>query len=296
MQGIHSFLLANTLRLIVKNAHFDIHFAVLLFGFSGLFGKWVLANPVIIVEGRTLFATMALLIGFRLLKKKLFIPNAKTNTFIGLSAIVLTLHWLTFFHAIQVSSVAIGLIGFSTYPVFVTIFEPLLNQQRIRPIDILSASVVTLGLYTLAPSLDLSHKTTVGLAWAIASGALNAVFTLMNRRLVSSVPVFDLALLQQGFVAICLLPFTIAHGTLPDQRTLFLLFILGTLFTALPQGLYLRSLKYLKAQLISIVTCLEPVYSIALAALLLSEIPSTRTVLGAAIVMSAVAISLKSHK
>ena len=47
-----------------------------------------------------------------------------------LSGVILAIHWLTFFHAIQVSTVAIGLIGFATFPIFVTFLEPIMYRQK----------------------------------------------------------------------------------------------------------------------------------------------------------------------
>ena len=37
-----------------------IHLAVLLFGLSGLFGKWLSLPPLVIVLGRTFFASLTL--------------------------------------------------------------------------------------------------------------------------------------------------------------------------------------------------------------------------------------------
>ena len=36
--------------------------------------------------------------------------------------IILAVHWTTFFYSIQLSTVAIGLLTFSTFPIFATLF------------------------------------------------------------------------------------------------------------------------------------------------------------------------------
>ena len=214
---------------------------------------------------------------------------------VAFSALVLTLHWLTFFYAIQLSSVAIGLIGFATYPIFVTFFEPLINKQSFRGVDIGSMLLVVLGLLVLALDLELNTSTSAlqGLFWAVVSGALNAVFTLVNRKLVQNINSFNLVLQQQVGVALLLLPWAFLNLEALDAHTAALLGVLGVLFTAIPQVLSIQSLTCLKAQFVSIVTCMEPVYSIALAALLLNEIPTLQTLAGAALVLLAVAISVK---
>ncbi|MCP4686945.1 MAG: EamA family transporter, partial [Desulfobacterales bacterium] len=58
-------------------AHLEIHIAVLLFGFSGLFGKFLEASPGVIVFGRTLFASMALVLVLAMRKESARIKSPR---------------------------------------------------------------------------------------------------------------------------------------------------------------------------------------------------------------------------
>lgn len=293
----------------LSQAHIDIHLAVLLFGFSGLFGKWVTVSPIWVVAGRSFVAVCTVFLFMRLYRDKREGSTVQRSFINGLtsqhrweifaSSLVLTLHWLTFYHAIQLSTVALGLIGFATYPIFVTLLEPWLTRQRYRSSDIQSALIVVMGLLVLSPQWDVSPAHAQGLFWAVVSGALNAIFTLMNRRLVREVGSADLVFMQQVFVTLVLLPFVFLTmspaNTESLGHTLWMLLVLGLVFTAVPQSLYARSLIQLKAQFVSIVTCLEPVYSIFLAAVLLGEVPDGRTLLGAVLILFAVLLSIRAH-
>jgi drug/metabolite transporter (DMT)-like permease len=276
-------------------AHIELHIAVLLFGVSGLFGKLISASPTTIVLGRTAFAAIAIFIGLKLCSIKLNLVSKKSLFTMSLSGLVLALHWVTFFHAIQISTVAIGLVGFATFPVFVTFLEPLLTDQKIRSIDIVSALLVTAGLILVAPEFDFTNSGTIGLLWAVLSGALFAVLTLINRHLVEANSFIIVAFFQHSVAALVLMPFVIYIGDLPNSNTIWLLLVLGVICTALPQTLFIKSLTALKAQLASVVTGLEPVYGIILAALLLDEVPNLSTILGAAIVFGAVILAMKAH-
>ena len=66
-----------------------------------------------------------------------------------------------------------------------------------------------------------------------------------------------------------------------------LLVVLGVVCTALAHTLFIRSLRVLSAHTASIVATLEPVYGIALAFLLLGEMPSARTLAGGALIVGA---------
>lgn len=278
-----------------KLAIFELHLAVFLFGISGLFGKLIETTPSLIVVGRTFFAALAIFFGLKIFSLGMQASSRKTLATVFVSGIVLALHWLTFFHAIQISTVAIGLVGFATFPIFVTFLEPLVTSQQIRGIDIVSAVVVMSGLILVAPSFDLSNSGTIGLLWAVLSGFLFAVLTLMNRHLVKENSFLIVALYQHSSAALVLLPVALIESEMPQISTVVLLLILGVLCTALPQTLFIKSLTYLKAQLASIITGLEPVYGILFAAIFLHEIPRLQTIIGVGLVFGAVVISMRAH-
>ena len=71
--------------------------------------------------------------------------------------------------------------------------------------------------------------------------------------------------------------------------------ILGLIFTALAQWLFVASLRQIRAQTASVVTCLEPVYGILFAVLLLGEKPSARTLLGGLLIFGAVLGATLAH-
>ena len=276
-------------------ATIELHAAVFLFGISGLFGKLIPASALIIVLGRTAFAALTIVLGLKVFSAGMRASSRKSLVLIAFSGVLLALHWLTFFHAIQVSTVAIGLIGYATFPIFVTFLEPLLSSQRVRAVDVLSVVVVVIGLVLVAPRFDLSDSGTVGLIWAVVSGALFAVLTLYNRVLVKENSVLVVALYQHASAALVLLPVVFIQAEVPQSNTVLLLLILGVFCTALPQILFIKSLAVLKAQFVSIVAGLEPVYGIFFAVVFLSEIPGFQTVIGACLVFGAVVIAMRAH-
>lgn len=277
-------------------AHVELHIAVLLFGLSGLFAKLIAAGPITIVVGRCVFAALVLLIGLKLFSVSLSIHSKRTGHLLIVSGVILAVHWLTFFHAIQLSTVAIGLVGFATFPIFVTFIEPLVGRSSIRPVDVGCAVAVLIGLLLVVPDFSLDDTGTVGLLWAVFSAALFAVLALMNRNLLQRQTFSVVAFYQQATAALCLLPFLWIEGLPTETETIGLLLLLGAICTALPHTLFIKALGTLKAQLVSIVTGLEPVYGIIFAAWLLHEIPGFSVIVGALIVFSAVVVATVSHK
>ncbi|TQV67987.1 DMT family transporter [Exilibacterium tricleocarpae] len=273
----------------------ELHLAVLLLGMTGLFGKFLAVNPATIIAGRSLFTAVAIYALLRLLGISRAVKSTREAGLLLISGLVLALHWFAFFYSIQLSTVAIGVIGFSTYPVFVTLMEPLLFGERLKLLDMISGLLVFAGLLLVVPDFDITDSQTLALAWAVASGWVLALFTLMNRKLVRRNHFLLITFYQHTSATLCVLPFVGLLGAWPDAGEIAMLALLGVIFTAIPQSLLVRALAVVKAQLASVIVGLEPLYAIAFAALLLREIPSLTTVAGALVILFAVWVAIKSH-
>jgi drug/metabolite transporter (DMT)-like permease len=115
-----------------------------------------------------------------------------------------------------------------------------------------------------------------------------ALLIVLCRKYVARYPAMTLTLYQNAVAALCVLPFGGHTVRNIGGNDLAQLLLLGVVFTALAQTLYVQGLKTVKAQLASVITCLEPVYGIALAYFLLDEGLSWRECGGGVAVIAAV--------
>ncbi|MEM6938067.1 MAG: DMT family transporter, partial [Pseudomonadota bacterium] len=230
----------------------ELHLAVLLFGLAGVLGKAIAAGALIIVFGRSAVAALTLGLGLVLGLKNRRESSALPRTRrlgLGASGVLLAVHWLAFFHAINISSVAVGVVGYATAPLFVVMLEPLLSGTRLRPADSLIALAVLVGLYLVASPDDATQRL-AAIGWAVFSGFTFALLTLLNRHLVQGVSFLYVAFCQQAGAAVCLLPIVLLAGdALPGTQDLLLIGVLGLACSALAQTLFVKSLEHLKAQL-----------------------------------------------
>lgn len=263
----------------------EIHVAVLLFGFAGLFGKWLTLPAWCIVLGRTGFATLALLTVWRFSPPQRFQANLKTVAQLGLLGVLLAVHWMAFFKAIQVASVAVGLLAFATFPVFITGLEPLWFDEKRRRIDYLSAVMVVVGLGIMIYPSSWGGRVLAGVLWGALAGLSFAILSILNRKWVRQYSPLIIALFQNGFATLALLPMVPLTEVRIDPGQIGLLAVLGVLCTALAHTLFIRGLKFVRAQLASVIATLEPVYGIAFAYFLLHEIPSTHTMAGGSLIL-----------
>ena len=268
-----------------------IHIAVLLFGLAGLFGKLLLLSPLVIVFGRTFFASITLGIIIFFSSIKLRTRSKKDLLVLILLGLILAVHWITFFHSIQISTVAVGLLSFSTFPLFVTFMEPFFFKERIRLFDISMAGLVFLGLILIVPSFDFKNNVTLGVFWGTMSGFTFAVLSILNRRYVHTYPPIVIVCYQNWIATIVLIPFLFAEDLPLQPSDYVLLAILGIFCTALAHVLFIKGLSFVTAQLASITACLEPVYGILFAFVLLGEVPASRTIAGGVVILVTITLA-----
>jgi drug/metabolite transporter (DMT)-like permease len=267
--------------------------ATLFFGLAGVLGSLTGLPAPLITLGRAAFAGLALG-GWALLARLSLRPRAGRDLAILIAqGVLLAIHWTAFFQAIVVSNVAIGLLAFSSFPLFTAALEPLLLRQRPQIPEIVAATLILPGVALLVPAFSLSNAATRGVLWGLLAGATFALLSVVNRSLSARYDGAMISFYQDGVAAIVLLPtllLTSATSGSLTLRTFLLLAALGLVCTALAHTLFISSLRDITAQLASVIAALEPVWGIGFAWLLLAESPSARTLAGGALIVGATLI------
>ena len=267
----------------------EANVAVLFFGLAGVLGKLSVLPAPLIVLGRVVFAGIVLLV-VCLLQRVSLRPKRRRDAFllIGQGAL-LALHWTAFFQSINVSNVAIGLLSFSSFPLFTAALEPILLKQRPSRIQIIAALLILPGIYLLVPSFTLQNSATLGVAWGLLAGATFALLSVANRWLGRSYASLTISLYQDGVAALVLLPalFLAPSSALWTAHEFFILLLLGVVCTALAHTLFIASMRSITAQSASLLASLEPVWGILFGVLLLRDIPMVTTLIGGAIILCA---------
>jgi drug/metabolite transporter (DMT)-like permease len=266
--------------------------AVLFFGLAGVLGKLSGLPAPVLTFGRVLFAGIVLL-GVALLRRLVARPKSSRDGLVLLGqGVLLAVHWTSFFEAINVSNVAVGLISFSSFPLFTAALEPALLGQRPSRIQVAAALLILPGIYLLVPSFNLEDRTTAGVAWGVLSGATFALLSVTNRWLGRRYASLTISLYQDGVACALLLPVLalVPMSVAWTPQALLSLLVVGVVCTALAHTLFIESMRDITAQTASLLVSLEPVWGIAFALLLLGEIPTTQTLLGGAIIVCATAL------
>ncbi len=264
-----------------------VHSAVLIFGLTALFSKLISLTALEITLLRSIFAVFIIFAIFLWQKKSIKLSHPKDYGIVILLGVLLALHWVTYFHSMQVSSIAVGVIALYTFPIITVFLEPLFHGERPHIKDVISAFTVLFGIYLLVPEFSLSNETTLGILWGVLSALFFALRNIVQGHYFKGYTARHSLFYQTLVTFIVLLPFSFEVIPAVTNIQWGQLLILGVFFTAVPHTLFAFSLLNLKAKTVSLVACVQVVYATIFAALLLSEWPQLSTVVGGLIVVSA---------
>ncbi len=263
-----------------------VHSAVLIFGLTALFSKLISLTALEITLLRSIFAAFIIFAIFLWQKKSIKLSQPKDYGIVILLGVLLALHWVTYFHSMQVSSIAVGVIALYTFPIITVFLEPLFHGERPHIKDVISAFTVLFGIYLLVPEFSLSNETTLGILWGVLSALFFALRNIVQGHYFKGYTARHSLFYQTLVTFIVLLPFSFEVIPAVTNIQWGQLLILGVFFTAVPHILFAFSLLNLKAKTVSLVACVQVVYATIFAALLLNEWPQLSTVVGGLIVVS----------
>ena len=255
-------------------AQLQIHFCVLLWGFTAIFGRLITLPALSLVLWRMLIVVAVLALFPPVWRALRAMPLRLIAAYAGIGALV-ALHWLTFYAAIKLANASVGATCMGVAPVFLAIIEPLVTRSRFDPRELLLGVLVIPGVILVAGGIPGSMQT--GLLVGVVSALLVGLFSALNKRLVEhgdplTVTGIELA---AGVVLLVLIAPLLPHDgplfALPDRRDSIYLLALALGCTLLPYSLALNALRQLSAYAVQLATNLEPIYAILLAIPLLGE-------------------------
>lgn len=264
---------------------FSLHIAVMLFGLAGVIGKFVTVSAILTTFARVFFSFVFLLIVMLVKREKIVLNNRNDYYLISFAGVVMAIHWFTFLQAIQMSSVAVGTITFSTFPLFVTFLEPLVYKEKLKLKNIVVAVIMFLGVLITVPEFTLKNQMTLAIIIGMFGSLSYAVLCLINRYFSKYYTGRTICLYEQGVASIVLLPSLFVVKINLTATDFIALVFLGIVCTAIAHSIYISSLKKVKVHTAGIISGLESVYSIIFALILLQEFISIKEFLGAVFIL-----------
>ncbi|MBE1161704.1 DMT family transporter [Dyella acidiphila] len=258
----------------VNKARLQIHFCVLLWGFTAILGKLITLPALSLVWWRMLLVSGALLLTPRVWRGLLAMSMRLRLAYAGIGVLV-ALHWLTFYAAIKLANASVGATCIALGPAFLAFIEPWVAKRRFDPREVAMAIAVVPGVAMVAGGVPGQMR--LGIAVGVLSAIFVALFGSLNKRMVEHGDPLTVTCIELGtgtlFLTLLapLLPHTGPAFAWPSAHDAVLLLLLAFGCTLLPFTLALVALRHISAFATQMITNLEPVYAIVLAMLLLGE-------------------------
>jgi len=285
----------------MKNQHNNqlllLTFATLLISTSGTLGRFISMPTEIIIWWRCTLAGILLFTFCKIKKVNLKIDSKKDVYTILISAVFLGIHWITYFYALKLSNVALGMLSLFSFPVITALLEPFFTKTKLNPIHIALGFLVLIGIYMLAPSFDFQSSQFKGILFGLFSAVFYALRNLMLKKQALKYHGTSLMMYQTIFLAILLLPFMFFMDGSNITTQYPYVIVLALVTTAIGHSLFIGSLKYFSVSTASIIGSAQPIFGIIIAFFLLNEIPTLNTFIGGALIIATVIIeSVRSRK
>jgi drug/metabolite transporter (DMT)-like permease len=255
-------------------AQLQIHFCVLLWGFTSILGKQITLPAIALVWWRMVVAVAALTLVPRVWRGVHGMSGRLALAYAGVG-VLLALHWVTFFGAIKLANASVAATCIALAPVSLAVIEPWVGRRRFDPREVFMGIAVAPGVALVVGGVPTTMR--LGVLVGTSSALLVALFGALNKRLVRRADSLTVSWLELGAGTVFLtglaplLPHAGASFPVPSRRDATLLLTLALGCTVLPFAVYLAALRQLPAFGVQLTINLEPVYTIVLAILLLGE-------------------------
>lgn len=264
----------------MKKSYLLLHLAVVLAGFTGVFGKLISLNEGLLVWYRLLFSSIILFFILKLLRISSKLP-LQEKLRISKAGLLITLHWIFFYASIKYSNISIGVVCYCLTSFFTAIFKPLIDREKFKISELLLSALTLLGI-SLIFHFDVSYQLGIGLG--IISSAFGALYTIYNNRLVQH---FDSKIINYYqmiagtlvlglFMPIYLLYFPV-DSIIPDIKDIGYLAVLASFCTVGLYVIFAEVLKKIPAFTVNLTFNLEPIYAIIMAFLFFNESKEVNT-------------------
>ena len=279
----------------LKN-YLHLHFLVFVAGFTAILGEVISITAIPLVWYRMVMASILILAYVKLARIRLKIrPKAMLR--LSIAGIIIALHWITFFGAIDVANVSIALAMFSTGAFFASFIEPIIYKRKVIWYEILFGICVVIGVYIITQS-EMRYLS--GIVLGIISAFLSSLFAVLNGKflqqhtatVISFYEFVSGVLFISVFILIFKGGFTSSFFSL-STSDFWYLFILASICTAYAFIAAVHVMKLISPFTVVLTYNLEPVYGIIMAVILFPEKEkmSNSFYFGAAIIIATVLLN-----
>ena len=266
------------------------------FGTLGILGRFAFAEGMDTLSIMALrFSFSALVLLALLLIRGEALPRGGTlMRLVGMGAVGYVGQAFAYLTALKYASPGLVALLLYLYPVFVVILSVILNHEPVNRIKILALGLALVGL---ALTVGPAGGQLPGILLAISAAVIYSVYILVGNQVmqqVSAIQSSTVIFFSAGVTSSLLMLANGAH--LPKTGTGWgVIAAIVIIATVVPVVTFLAGLQRIGATKAAMLSTLEPVVTVLLAALLLGEILKPVTLVGGALILAAVILLMRAE-
>lgn len=268
----------------------NLNLGLIFISTSGVLGRYITIDSTITTWWRCAIAGVVVFLFCKISKISISFDIKEDRNLTFLAGVLMAVHWVTYFYALDYSNVAIGVLTLYTFPAFTAILEPLMTDDKYEFSNILLAIISLAGVAIINPDFDFKSDYTLAIILGLISALTYAVRNILMRKPAKKHHGSMLMLYQIIVVGVLISPAWFILDSTGWQEQWIGLALLALVTTALGHSLFVMSLKTLSATTASLLSCIIPVYALLWAYLFLGEVPSRRTLIGGLVILATVAM------
>lgn len=274
---------------------------MLIFGSIGLFVKNIDLGSSEIAFLRGVIGSLFLLAASFLVKHRPSLQALKKNALLLLlSGAAVGFNWIFLFESYRYTTISNATISYYFAPIFVMMLAPFVLKEKLTAIKVGCILMAMVGLFLIVNpgggSAGGAQNHLIGILYGLLAAAFYASVILMNK-FIKNLSGFEMTLVQLMAAALVLLPYILWRGSLHftglNTTSIVFILIVGIIHTGLAYFMYFTSLQQLKGQTIAVLSYIDPISAVIMAAIFLSESMTVIQMIGGALVLGATFLSEK---
>jgi RarD protein len=277
---------------------FKIITVMLVFGSIGAFVKNINLSSSQIALLRGVIGSLFLVCASFVIKQKLSLKSIKENiVLLVLSGGAIGFNWIFLFQSYKYTTISNATLSYYFAPIFVIILAPFVLKEKLTPIKIACIITAMSGLFlvvNIGSSAGGSYNHVVGVLYGLSAAVLYASVILMNK-FIKDLSGFETTLVQLMMASLVILPYVFINDGLNfsgiNSSSIILILIVGIVHTGIAYFIYFTSLKELKGQTIAVLSYIDPISAVIIAAIFLGESMSITQMIGGILILSSTFLS-----
>lgn len=269
--------------------------AVFFFSTSPIFTRWAAPlSPYVITCGRLGTGALFVYLLATLQGQRPRWQQDDLGRFV-LFGLITALHFLCYIASLNFTTIAHSLALTYTSPIFVTLFTRLFLKEPIARRKYVGVVITVIGIAVLAGfEPQFTPRMMVGDALALGSAVAFGLYSVAGRSQRERYPLFTYASGVYGIAALWMLPLALGSYAPPPSLAgpALSILALGVLPLGLGHTLYNAALRHTHPTYVNLIATQEVTGGVLLGVLLLGEIPSVQSLIGAAVMLAGIALVL----